>query len=317
MIRAAEPASDFVDRKLPRPLQTYVSLYGSWIERLRTAPQERRNHSVGRRLIGLLLIDTAALAAVIAGTAVQLGRLAQLLSGWTGLSENGARVAVVATASALAAPLLFGGFRTARVLATTLAVRAFPEVARGRIDNSAAPRRALVNTLQFAIVLVAGVLVVAATQPFLPPLGGFAALVPIVLMLLIAFWRSTANLHGHATAGAEVIAAMLQRQVARSRGSPDDPARARVLQDVLPGLGHPEPVELTDGSNAIGKSLAELNLRGRTGATILAITRGAERIVIPSGQEVLRAGDFLAIAGSHDAVEAARAVLNHPRATAG
>ena len=38
LIRAAGPAASYVDRKLPRPLQTFATLYGAWLERLAASP---------------------------------------------------------------------------------------------------------------------------------------------------------------------------------------------------------------------------------------------------------------------------------------
>jgi CPA2 family monovalent cation:H+ antiporter-2 len=46
---------------------------------------------------------------------------------------------------------------------------------------------------------------------------------------------------------------------------------------------------------------------------VLAITRGGDRILLPTGHETLRAGDVLAVAGTRDAVEAARSVLRVDR----
>jgi CPA2 family monovalent cation:H+ antiporter-2 len=65
-----------------------------------------------------------------------------------------------------------------------------------------------------------------------------------------------------------------------------------------------------ESSPAVGRSLAELNLRGRTGATVLAISRGAEAIVAPGAAERLRSGDVLGVTGTEEAVAAARAILN-------
>lgn len=61
---------------------------------------------------------------------------------------------------------------------------------------------------------------------------------------------------------------------------------------------------------AVGKTLAEISLRGLTGATVVAIQRGDESVLVPSGRERLLAGDVLAIAGTHDAVEAAKELLS-------
>jgi CPA2 family monovalent cation:H+ antiporter-2 len=63
-------------------------------------------------------------------------------------------------------------------------------------------------------------------------------------------------------------------------------------------------------STAIGQSLAELNLRGRSGATVLAISRDGESIVVPAAGERLQAGDVLALAGTHEAIDAAKALLS-------
>ena len=55
--------------------------------------------------------------------------------------------------------------------------------------------------------------------------------------------------------------------------------------------------------------LAEIDLRGLTGATVLAITRDGESVMIPTAREVLRAGDLLAVAGTEASISAAAALL--------
>ena len=103
------------------------------------------------------------------------------------------------------------------------------------------------------------------------------------------------------------------------RASGTDDALARPMgrvQDVLPGLGAAEPARLAAGRAAVGRTLPDPHLRGLTGATVLAITRpaaGAAHAAVeprmPTGREVLEAGDVLALAGTREAVDAARALL--------
>lgn len=62
---------------------------------------------------------------------------------------------------------------------------------------------------------------------------------------------------------------------------------------------------LADDSGAVGKTLAGLDLRGRTGASVVTITRDG-RAAPPSPIEPLRAGDSLALAGTPE--EIARAL---------
>jgi CPA2 family monovalent cation:H+ antiporter-2 len=76
-------------------------------------------------------------------------------------------------------------------------------------------------------------------------------------------------------------------------------------------MGDPVPLRIVAGSPVAGRSLADVNLRSITGATVLAILRDrGEQVLMPSGPQVLREGDLLAVIGSHDAVESARALVS-------
>ena len=46
-----------------------------------------------------------------------------------------------------------------------------------------------------------------------------------------------------------------------------------------------------------------------TGATVLAIIRHGEQVLVTSGHDLVLAGDLLAVAGSEDAIAAARDVI--------
>jgi CPA2 family monovalent cation:H+ antiporter-2 len=75
---------------------------------------------------------------------------------------------------------------------------------------------------------------------------------------------------------------------------------------MLPGLGTPSVVRIGDDSAAVGKALAEINLDGSSGATVLALVRGDRGVIVPTTSEVLRPGDVLVLAGSQAAIQAAR-----------
>src|SRR3989441_10105386 len=109
-----------------------------------------------------------------------------------------------------------------------------------------------------------------------------------------------------------MIVDTLAAQSRRSDRRVEDQALAQV-QQLLPGLGALVAVQLDPGSAAIGKTLAQLNLRGRTGATVLAVTRSEGGGLVPTAKELLRTGDVLALAGADDAMEAARKALGSPK----
>jgi monovalent cation:H+ antiporter-2, CPA2 family len=311
LIRAAGPAAHWVDRKLPAPLQTFASLYGSWIERLRRSPGEAASISSTRRLVRLLLVDAVLIGAVVIGAALEAGRVSALLREWTGVAEGVARVIVWTAAMVVGLPLLIGLTRTARRLGLELALKALPAPDSANADFAAAPRRALVVTLQLAILAAVGVPLIAVTLPFLPSYR--FALVPLVLVAIpaIAFWRSTMNLQGHAKAGAEVIAMKLGAQMAGATDTEDDTIQQDMkrVREALPGLGEPVSLRVPAESPAAERTLAELNLRGATGATVLAILRHGEPVLVPSGHERVHAGDVLAVAGTEEAIAAARELL--------
>ena len=55
--------------------------------------------------------------------------------------------------------------------------------------------------------------------------------------------------------------------------------------------------------------MEELNVGSLTGAKILVVMRGDGNAILPTGKDILRAGDVLTLAGTPEAVEAARALL--------
>lgn len=306
LIQAAGPTAAYVDRKLPRRLQTFLALYGSWIRQLGDRPAEGRRAAV-RRLVGWLAVDAFASAAIIIAMSLNMDYLTGLLELRLGLSPRFSAIAVSIGAAILSSPFWIGMLRVVRFLGSELATRAFPTKPGNEVDLAAAPRRLLIVTLQLAIVVLVGLPLVAITQPFLPPLRGALVLSLVVAFFAFSFWRDAANFQGHTRAAAQAIAEGLALRTKESRAE-----ATRNLEDlnrVVVGLGAPVPVPLPPSSRAVGKTLAEISLRGLTGATVLAIQRGEDAILVPSGHERLEAGDVLAVAGTSESVAAARELL--------
>lgn len=310
LIKLSNRAAASIDHWLPEPIQTVTSLYASWIERIRSAPRQPTERSRANRIIRVILLDAALITAVVIGVDVEISRLSLIVGEMTGASPDRVRFMVVLIGGLITVPLIYGLVTSARALGDHLARRAFAGVQKGRLDLADAPRRALVILVQLAVVLAVGLPVVAITQPFLPPHQGAFVLTLLTLLLLTALWRNAANLQGHARAGAQIIASALAHQMASTDGAADE---TRVLEDVnavLPGLGEPVAIRVAPQSIAIGRSLAQLNLRGATGATVLAIKRGEKQIPTPLGREVIEADDVVAVAGARDALAVARAIFS-------
>jgi CPA2 family monovalent cation:H+ antiporter-2 len=295
-----------VDRKLPHPFQTFASLYGTWVERLRSGPPVRGSASV-RRMVGLIVLDAAILSALIIGIALGLGKATTWFEHAVGIEARPALALVLTAGCMLAFPLVVGIGRLARRLGTTIAEVALPRPAKG-VDFDAAPRRSLVVALQLAITLGTGIAVLAITQPFLPEYSGPIGLAALAVGFGVALWRSATNLESHVRAGSQAVLAALTKY-ARTDPSAPNASSISEVQELMPGLGAPMAVQLEPSSPSVGKSLAELHLRGLTGATVLAISRGEQSVVAPEAGERLAAGDVLALAGTRDSIDAARALL--------
>jgi CPA2 family monovalent cation:H+ antiporter-2 len=292
----------WIDRRLPHPLQTFATLYGSWVEsvfgRGRAAPAGST-----RRLVRFLVLDTLVIATILVGTSLAYRRSPAWLARFE-LPWSLDRGVVLGAGALLALPFAFGLMLAIRRLARVIGESVVAPVAPGKVDQGRAPRRVLIVTLEIALVVATGLPLVAVTLPFLPPYGAPGVVAVLLLLLGIAFWRTARDLDSHARAGAELVAHVLARQGARA-----DAESFAVVRRMLPGLGTVVPIRVEPGSAVVGRSLGELNLRGRTGATVVALNRGEGRTVFPDAGERLAAGDLIAVTGSEDAISQAEALV--------
>jgi monovalent cation:H+ antiporter-2, CPA2 family len=312
MIRWSDPVASCVDRRLPRPLRTFTALYDSWLAQLRAGlsvePAAGSISLRARRAVRAIGIDAVFLAFIVVGWRVFESRAFAMIYAWTAASPTIARWMLLSAVIVLCAPFLYGIIRGAGFLGLALAARVMPEAEAGTLDLAAAPRRALVVTLQIGIILLVGMPLLAIFQPLLPRLSGVAVFAGALLVLGIWFWRSAANLEGHVLAVSQIIADALMKQTGL-KDTTDEADAFRRIREVLPGLGNIVPLRLDPGSFSAGRTLAEMQVGNLTGAAVLVIMRDKGKAIIPTGKDTLREGDLVALAGAPEAVEAARKLL--------
>jgi monovalent cation:H+ antiporter-2, CPA2 family len=305
LIQSSERVARFIDERLPPALQTFATLYGSWVERLRASPGAEAVAST-RRLYRLLALDALLLGGLVIGTSIFVDDMVGFIERRLQLGSLPARGLLALLVVMIATPFCLGIFRLSHHLGVTLAEAALPELESGRADPSLAPRRALVAMLQLSAVVLVGLPLIAVTQPFLRGPQSAVALALLLGLFGLSVWRSATRLQGHVRAGAQMFMAALSTPPAHVDARGD-------VQRLLRGLGEPVALRLPPSSTAIGRTLSELNLRGLTGATVLAITRGDGDVIIPTAHESLHAGDVLALAGTQDALEQAKRVLREKK----
>ncbi len=291
-IRGSEAIARAVGAGLPDRIATFASFYEAWVGRLR-ARRDTAWQRVRRPAI-VLAVDASAVVAIVIGGAVGADRIRDELA----LEGRAGDALLLAVVVAAAAPFALGVLRRVVQIARTLAVMVIP--AGAAVDLGLAPRRALTLTLELALAVVLATAMIAAIQPFV---GAGALLVGGGLLVLVAVtYRAIVDFGKHVRAGSELILELLHHP-------PEQRPPMAELEVILPGFGGLVSLTLQGGWPAVGRSLAELDLRARTGASVLAIARGEGGFASPTPTEPLRAGDVLALTGSDDALAAARVEL--------
>jgi Na+/H+ antiporter NhaD/arsenite permease-like protein len=101
----------------------------------------------------------------------------------------------------------------------------------------------------------------------------------------------------------------LKGDVARSRRAPTHGLAHLTGVEAALDLKGPTPISLPADAAAVGKTLAELDLRARTGATVAAISRNGADPMPASPTEHLQAGDTLMLTGEPTVMPHALALL--------
>lgn len=307
-LRSAPRLLSGVERRLPQRLRANLSLYAAWVDALRRgdehkelSPQRRKIRSTLRALV----LDAVALGALIIGGSFALPRAVAWLTSTTQLAPRAATAVFLVGLMVVMFPFGRGLLRAARNLGVQLSHLVFPDAPDDTTDLSTTSRRAMSIGLQIAALLASGVFVAALTQPFVPPGVGMLALAAALLPSTLLLWRSGGPLGAHVHSATLAVVQFLHREDLETR----EPA----LEDLLHGLGDATPLRLGPGAVAVGQTLAQLDLRAVTGAMVLAIAHADADVAAPTGHEVLKEGDVLALAGPADAVERARAKLLGPQ----
>ena len=105
---------------------------------------------------------------------------------------------------------------------------------------------------------------------------------------------------------------MAQGKAGTGHGGSHDHVEQQALA-IVPGLGSPALLTIAASSPAVGHSLKQLALRGRSGATVIAIQRGESQVIYPDADEVLRLGDVLVLTGTAESVALAKSILAQGR----
>ena len=295
-IRASGPVAEYVSKRLPRQFRVLESLYDSSLEQMRRPKlvDVERPSLVGPVLS--IIASAIAIGAILILNALDPLDLTVAVTKLEHVSYFTAAIFVDLFALLLcagpAAALYFGSRR----LALGLASSGMPVVAESHQGSVIA----LIELLQVTILSVVVIPLLAIIQPFLAAFEGVGIIVVAGVLMAVVIWRCARKMHGHMRGAARLIAEALAGAHAHSR---DGKAYH------VPGLGTLTPIRVRPEWYGLGKTLADLDLHGITGAVVVAIGRGDGEIIVPTGEEIFREGDVLELAGSTTSVQAAKNLL--------
>lgn len=274
-------------RNAPRSLTNYLDLYTEWLGRFR----ENRKAGVVGKLMRKWLWQMGLNVALTAGVFIVAVFLEQRKPAWLPKlpgGEIGMNAVLWLAATVLSLPLLIATFRKLQALGLLVAeVSVNPEAAG---ERTASIRAVIAQAIPLAGAVALALLVLALSSTLLPPLEVLLVLVLIVALVMWVWWRAFVRWYSKA-----------QVALTETFAQPP-PARPESTTQFFRLLSHAQlrvvPVE--QDSPVAGKLIRELELRSRTGASVVGIERNGENIVNPGPDEELRAGDKLLLLGSSD-----------------
>jgi len=298
LIRSSDGLVAWFDRAAPRRLVGHLELYSRWVEQFRKGRRQDPARRHLRRMAWQMTVNSA----LIAGIFIAAAFAADLKFNWMPIIPEhlgGARTLFWFAAMLLSLPLYIATLRKLQALGMLVSEMSVKRAVAG--EKTAPIRAAVANTVLVTGIVGLVLLTLVLSSALLPPSN-----VLIVLTLLVAAvgwvqWRSFVKIYAKAQFDIEEALS-------------ETPAAAQHEVGLTPSLGilkssQLEAVPIGGSSFVIGKLIREIQLRPRTGASIIGIERNGESIVNPGPDEEIQNGDVVFLFGHPDQLRSARALL--------
>ncbi|HEV8711443.1 MAG TPA: cation:proton antiporter [Candidatus Binatia bacterium] len=302
LLRSAYAVTAALARICPRPLLTFATFYTAWVTRLAT-----RTLRSDKVVQGLLLRLLLYLAVAVSLFVVAWGGLQPLVHALPEVLPHQRDVLQWGGAAAVALPFLFLINRTFEQLIQQIKAVLLPR----RTEDTAGQAQFVRHTLQFLFGWVAAVFVLAISSPVLPPLVPLGVVGLGLLITTYLFWDSLTRFH----ARIEGVLSILSGEDTQSNAAVSTAERkgrtevTQLLSDRYGLAAQTEDFVMPLGPTALNRPIQSLALRTLTGASIIAIYRDPEQILVPQADTVLLPGDVLVLLGEREQLEAALRLL--------
>jgi CPA2 family monovalent cation:H+ antiporter-2 len=298
LLRSAHSIADMLARLSPRPLVTFSMFYTAWIARLttRTAHTERVVRGLLLRLVLYLAVSLSLFVVTWSGIPQLARLLPTVMPGQQEVLQWG-------SAAVVALPFLFLLSRTLEQLIQHLTATLLPHRPREGSESM----QFLRHTFLFVFSWLAAIVILAVTSPVLPALVPLGAVGVGLLVSSYVFWESLTRFH---TRIEDVLSTLRGERASTEMPVPnaEQTGRAAVTELLRERYGLAAQTEdfiVPFAPTALNRSIQALGLRTWTGASIIAIYRDPEQIVIPQPDTILLPGDVLVLLGDQEQLAAA------------
>ncbi len=298
LIKSSDSVVNWLTRVAPRGVATSLEVYTVWISR----KVEEQPKSPARQFIRKWTLQMVLNVTLIAGifiVAVFLsnqppGWLAEFPKGKIGLDALLWFMAVIASL-----PLLIATYRKLQALGMLLADLRVKSLKAS--DDVAEIKNIISTTVPLAGAVVLGLFLLLFSTPLLPSGKLLLFLLCVIVAVTALLWRSFIKVYSKA-------------QVALRETLAEKPKDAH-LEPVhpLPGFlkqAKLQTIAITENSPGKKRLIRELELRTKTGASIVGIDRSGTTIINPDPDEEIQAGDQLLLIGNETQLKKAQEVLS-------
>lgn len=296
LLRSAHGITALLGRFSPRPLVTFATFYIAWLSRLTDRAFGSQIQNLFLRLILYLAATVGLFVVTWTGVRFLLPELPAILPRQSELLQWGiAAIAVL--------PFLFIIGRTLESLTRSIATALLRRPKGGTAGEAGLVR----NSLRFLFGWVAAVFVLAVGTPVLPPLVPLVAVVFGLLVTTFLFWESLVRFHARIEGLLETLGS--PGPVSDSPTAPSQWEGRQEVTRLLSDRYGPE-VQTEDfivplHPTALNQTIQVLGVRTLTGASIIAIYRDPDQVVVPQADAVILPGDVLLLLGEREQLEAA------------
>ena len=296
LIRSADGLVAWFDRAAPKPVVDSLGVYTRWVGQL--GSQRTGGHA--RRLIwkwsAQMALNVALVTAVFIAAAFVERRPPEWLKGLGGLADERFKAVLWLAAMVLSLPMLIATFRKLQALGLLIADMKVQASAAG--ERTAAIRALVAQVVPIAGIIALGLYILVLSSTLLPSFKVTLMLIVIVASITWLLWRSFIRVYSKA-------------QIALQETFAQPPAPRP--QAALPSLlreADLESVAIAPDATAARKLIRELELRTRTGASIVGIERNGTNLINPLPDEDLQPGDQVLLLGTPAQLDAAKRALS-------